>query len=387
MSMVKEEAKRKAALGQYFTTDRTLQAKVNEFIKNKPKTILEPSVGRGDLVKTILKIFPKMKFNCYEIDETIDFIIDTECIVIGDFLKTTIEKKYKTIIGNPPYVKTQKGNLYIDFINKCVDLLENNGELIFIIPSDFFKLTSAIPTIKKMMDNGSITDIFHPHNENLFKNASIDVIVFRYCKDKSLEKQLMYNDELLYIIESRGLLTFSKTNDNEKTIVNELFNIYVGMVTGRETIYKNAKLGNISLLNGKNKIDKYIFIKKFPSENQKINEYLLKHKKELIERKIKKFKESNWFEWGAPRNIKVMDNCKDKDCIYIKNLTRDEVVAFKGKVMYFGGSLLLLLPKKEDLDLDKIVNILNSKKFKENYTYSGRFKIGHRQLSSVRIDI
>jgi len=380
MAIVKE-------LGQYFTTDKTLQAKVNEFILNEPEIILEPSVGRGDLVKSVLNIFPKMKFDCYEIDETIDFIIDTECIVISDFLKTKIKKKYKTIIGNPPYVKTKKTNLYIDFINKCIDLLKNKGELIFVIPSDFFKLTSAIPTIKKMMDNGSITDIFHPHNENLFKNASIDVIVFRYCKDKSLEKQVMYNDELLYIIESRGLLTFSKTNDNEKTIVNELFNIYVGMVTGRESIYKNAKLGNISLLNGKNKIDKYIFIKKFPSENQKINEYLLKHKKELIERKIKKFKESNWFEWGAPRNIKVMDNSKDKDCIYIKNLTRDEVVAFKGKVMYFGGSLLLLLPKKEDLDLDKIVNILNSKKFKENYTYSGRFKIGHRQLSSVRIDI
>ena len=44
---------------------------------------------------------------------------------------------------------------------------------------------------------------------------------------------------------------------------------------------------------------------------------------------IKKFNEKNWFEWGAPRNIKVMDNSKDKDCIYVKNLTRDKVVAFK----------------------------------------------------------
>ena len=370
-------------LGQYFTKDFSLQRKISEFILNDPEIILEPSVGRGDLPQ----YFSKMKFDCYEIDETIDFIIDTECIVIGDFLKTKIKKKYKTIIGNPPYVKTKKTNLYIDFINKCIDLLKNKGELIFVIPSDFFKLTSAILTIKKMMDNGSITDIFHPHNENLFENASIDVIVFRYCKDKSLEKQVMYNDELLYIIESRGLLTFSKTNDNEKTIVNELFNIYVGMVTGRESIYKNAKLGNISLLNGKNKIDKYIFIKKFPSEYQKINEYLLEHKEELINRKIKKFNEKNWFEWGAPRNIKVIQSYKGKECIYVKNLTRDKVVAFKKKVMYFGGSLLMLLPKQDNLDLDKIINILNSKEVMKGYTYSGRFKIGHRQLSSLRIII
>jgi len=374
-------------LGQYFTKDITLQAKVNEFIKNKPKTILEPSVGRGDLVKSVLNIFPKMKFDCYEIDETIDFMIDTECIVIGDFLKTKIKKKYKTIIGNPPYVKTKKGNLYIYFIDKCIDLLKNKGELIFVIPSDFFKLTSAIPTIKKMMDNGSVTDIFHPHNENLFENASIDVIVFRYCKDKSLEKQVMYNDELLYIVESGGLLSFSKTKDNYKTALNELFNVYVGMVTGREAVYKNKELGNISLLNGENKIDKYIFIKKFPSKDPKINEYLLEHKEVLINRKIKKFKESNWFEWGAPRNIKVMENNKDKYCIYVKNLTREKKIAFKSKVMYFGGSLLILIPKEEDLDLDKIVKILNNKETKKNYMYANRFKIGHRQLSSLRINI
>ena len=46
----------------------------------------------------------------------------------------------------------------------------------------------------------------------------------------------------------------------------------------------------------------------------------------------------------------------------------------------------MLLPKNKDLDLDKIVNILNSNNIKNNYIYSGRFKIGHRQLCSVMID-
>ena len=141
-------------LGQYFTKDISLQRKISEFILNDPEIILEPSVGRGDLLGYFSKHCPKIKFDCYEIDETIDFIIDTECIVIGDFLKTKIKKKYKTIIGNPPYIRTKKGNLYIDFIDKCIDLLEDNGELVFVIPSDFFKLTSAIKTIKKMIDNG-----------------------------------------------------------------------------------------------------------------------------------------------------------------------------------------------------------------------------------------
>jgi hypothetical protein len=36
--------------GQYFTTNEQLKEKVVEFILNNPTTILEPSVGQGNLV-------------------------------------------------------------------------------------------------------------------------------------------------------------------------------------------------------------------------------------------------------------------------------------------------------------------------------------------------
>jgi len=373
-------------LGQFFTKNVDLQKKIYEFIHNNPETILEPSVGRGDLVKYITKFNSKIKFQCYEIDKALDFIINTDCIIFENFLKVNIKNNYKTIIGNPPYVRTKKGNLYIDFINKCINILEENGELIFIIPSDFFKLTSAIKTIKKMMDNGTITHIYHPHDENLFENASIDVIIFRYCKNKKLEKKVLYNDELLYIIESGGLLSFSESKNDNKIPINQLFNVYVGMVTGKESVYKNEELGNIKLLNGENKINRYIYLIEFPSRDDKINKYILKNKKLLISRKIKKFNELNWFQWGAPRNIKVMEEKKNKECIYVKNLTREKKIAFKSKVMYFGGSLLMLLPKEEDLCLDNIVKILNKEETKKNYMYANRFKIGHRQLSSLLIE-
>jgi adenine-specific DNA-methyltransferase len=373
-------------LGQYFTKNVDLQKKVYEFIYNNPETILEPSVGRGDLVKYITKFNSKIKFQCYEIDKALDFIINTDCIIFENFLKVNIKNNYKTIIGNPPYVRTKKGNLYIDFINKCINILEENGELIFIIPSDFFKLTSAIKTIKKMMDNGTITHIYHPQDENLFENASIDVIIFRYCKNKKLEKKVLYNDELLYIIESGGLLSFSESKNDNKIPINQLFNVYVGMVTGKESVYKNEELGNIKLLNGENKINGYIYLIEFPSRDDKINKYILKNKKLLISRKIKKFNELNWFQWGAPRNTKVMEEKKNKECIYVKNLTREKKIAFKSKVMYFGGSLLMLLPKEEDLCLDNIVKILNKEETKKNYMYANRFKIGHRQLSSLLIE-
>ena len=101
------------------------------------------------------------------------------------------------------------------------------------------------------------------------------------------------------------------------------------------------------------------YIEEFPSNNKKINKLLLEHKEILLNRKIRKFNEKNWFEWGAPRNVSVIENNKNKECIYVKNITRNKKVAFKGKVMYFGGSLLMLLPKQNNIDLDKIIDIIN----------------------------
>ena len=372
-------------MGQYFTTDKKLQEKVYEFIRNNPDEILEPSVGRGDLVKYVNSQDNTINFDCYEIDESIKSIISNN-IIFMDFLEANIDKLYKTIIGNPPYVKTVTGNLYINFINKCIDLLDTNGELILIIPSDFFKLTSALPTLKKMLDNGKITDIYHPHNENLFKNACIDVLIFRYEKTiKKLRPRMVnYNDKKLYLIESDGLITFSKTKKTNYKKLDSLFDIYVGIVNGREKIYKNSKLGNITVLNKENLRVKYIFLDKKPDENTEVWKFMLKHKEELINRRIRKFNEKNWFEWGALRNLETIKKTIGVDCLYVKNLTRDTKVCFKGNVEYFGGGLIILIPKSKNLDLDQIMKEINKESYQ--FLYSGRYKIGHRQLSKLLIN-
>ena len=169
----------KHSLGQYFTSHEVLKNKVHEFIQNQPSCILEPSIGRGDLIEIIYKNNTHIQFDMYEIDTTLSIIHGIpDNVIYGDFMKQAISKTYQTIIGNPPYIRTKKGNLYIDFTEKCYNLLDTNGELIFIVPSDFFKLTSACKLLNTMMSNGSFTHIFHPHNENLFEGASIDVIVF-----------------------------------------------------------------------------------------------------------------------------------------------------------------------------------------------------------------
>jgi adenine-specific DNA-methyltransferase len=218
----------------------------------------------------------------------------------------------------------------------------------------------------------------------MFENASIDVIVFRYCKNNLLEKKVLYNGVELYITNSNGLITFSEEENDNSVMFQDYFDIYVGLVSGKEDIYKNEELGNIEVLNGVNKTDKYIYIDKYPCEDERINKHLLDHKKTLIERKIRKFNETNWFELGAPRNITTIQSNLGKECIYIYNLTRKQAVSFVGTVSYFGGGLIMLRPKK-NCNLSNIVSYLNSNTFKDNFTFSGRFKIGHRQICNSYI--
>jgi adenine-specific DNA-methyltransferase len=371
--------------GQYYTTDNALKEAVFSFIKNSPNIILEPSVGRGDLVQYIHEKMGDVQFDMYEIDQSIVLLAGIQNVTYCDFLKYPIAQTYKTIVGNPPYVRTKKGNLYIDFVRKCYGLLDFNGELIFIVPSDFLKLTSASELLDEMMKQGTITDIYHPHDENLFENASIDVLVFRYCKNHLRPKHVLYNDKLVHLVNSNGLITFDNAPSANRCLLGEHFNVYVGLVSGKEEVYKNDSLGNIEVLTGDKKLEKYIYIQEFPCENALINAHLLQHKKPLITRRIRKFNETNWFEWGALRNIQHMVNEEGNNCIYVYNLTRKPLVAFKDKVQYFGGNLIMLKPKQQKINLDLVIDYLNSAEFKKNFIFAGRFKIGHRQLCNATI--
>ena len=109
----------KHEIGQYFTTHIELKKKVFDFILNSPSNILEPSIGQGDLIAFIAERVPSITFDMYEIDTRIEMLdkIEKNKIIYGDFMQQPIAKKYKTIVGNPPYVRTKKGNLYIDFIH------------------------------------------------------------------------------------------------------------------------------------------------------------------------------------------------------------------------------------------------------------------------------
>lgn len=389
-------------LGQYFTVNEELQQFVFDKVKHRGSRLLEPSFGAGHLLKKFNEFNPNYPMVCYELDSTITPVIEFNkkhhTVVYGDFTKQSIADKFKTIVGNPPYVKQQKTrNLYITFIEICFEYLdEDDGEMIFIVPSDFIKLTSAAGIIEKMTRAGSFTDFLFPNDEKLFEGASIDVLVFRYEKGCH-SKTVNLNGKTVFCNVNKGIITFGDTETESQADVasfDSRFHVYVGIVSGRDEIYRSP-LGNIEVLADKDRLERFIFTTTFPSNYPEIDEYLLKHKDELLERRIKQFSEKNWFEWGAPRNVKSIYKYWGRPCIYIKNMTRHKDVAFAGTVQYFGGSLLCLIPKSshddddhtaaviDTVEMNRIVEYLNSDRFQKDYIYAGRFKIGHKQISTA----
>jgi adenine-specific DNA-methyltransferase len=398
-----EKVNKQKTLGQYFTTNEELLQKVFDFTKHNEGTILEPSFGQGNMIKFFRDKNVTRDVIAIEIDDSIaplEGIQENTTIIYNDFLSYTTNIRFTTIVGNPPYFKLKKNpntdtilkcvNAYVAFIEKAYNLLTENGELVFIIPSDFFKLTSAKKLKELMINTGSFTDIYHPHKENLFHKAAQDIIVFRYQKGIQVSNT-KYNDVEMNVSIQEGNVYFKSLHANikqDKEIkLSEVFDVKVGMVSGAESIFNNALLGNVNILTASGYKTEILIDKLDDSVSNELNTYLQHNKKSLIDRRIKKFNDSNWFQWGCLRNVKFMTEQKDKLCLYAKVLTRDNVVFNVGNVQLYDGSLLCMFPKQLFTleQLEKIKNFLNSPEFLQHFLYCGRYKVGQKTLSDCFI--
>jgi adenine-specific DNA-methyltransferase len=365
-------------LGQFFTVNESLQNAVFHLVRNKDCIILEPSFGAGHLIRRFLLENPNQPMMLYELDEKITPIVpltEKQQVIHGDFLSMVIQQKFRTIIGNPPYVKKRPRNLYLQFIEKCFRLLdERDGEMIMIVPSDFLKSTQGSKIIQTMLQKGSFTDFLIEDTENLFPDANVHVVIFRFQMGCPGNQMVKLNGVDTSYSSTNGIISFTA---NQGPKVETLFNVFVGMVSGKDEVYRHQE-GNLQILMDQDRIGDFIYLNELDGGSS-IGKHLLANKEELMSRKIRTFNETNWFQWGAPRNKKIMEEFKGQPCIYVRTITRNTTVAFPGTVQYFGGSLLCMIPK-QPLQLGDYLAYLNSDEFKKEYNYAGRFKIGQRQL-------
>jgi len=106
-----------------------------------PKTILDPACGIGTLISDFSKNY---KIDAYEIDKNIAKLaqyLSNKKIVNENFINQAINNKYDLIITQGMAfdvdINRNSSKNKIFFLNKCLDLLNENGFMIFIIPKSF----------------------------------------------------------------------------------------------------------------------------------------------------------------------------------------------------------------------------------------------------------
>ena len=360
-------------LGQVFTENNTVDTMLN--LRKNFGNILEPSVGNG-------RFFNKIH-NCVgiELDET---VCPTDVINM-DFFNYSIDNKFETIIGNPPFVKynniltetrnildtklfDKRTNLYLFFIHKCIQHLESHGELIFITPREFLNATSSAQLNEYIFNNGTITDLIDMCDLTVFKGYSPNCIIFRFEKDNFSR---ICNNSKHFVLNSGKLLFLSK-KDNYILPLSDLFSVKVGAVSGNDKIF-TSKHGNKNFVYSQTNQTRQTKRMFFNTKSK----HLTRHKDILMKRRIKTFNNSNWWTWGRGYFI------SNAPRIYVNCKTRNKNPFFVHPCKNYDGSVLALFPKV-DLDLEKSVELLNSLNWNElGFKCGTRFLFPQKALQNV----
>jgi adenine-specific DNA-methyltransferase len=372
-------------LGQVYTPEYIVELMFNLSIRDG--IILEPSAGIGS-ISNYIKNVSNRKIISIEIDK--DNIIDD--FINIDFFDYNENNKFPTIIMNPPYVSFKninidtlnkiqdkvylnsydnRTNLYIHFIRKCIEHLEENGEMILITPREFIKATSAIGLNNYLYENGTITDWYEYGDISVFKGYSPTVVIWRYEKNNFSRLTKTNNGERIFNLID-GQINFIL---NKSTIrFNDLFFVKVGAVSGMDEIFTNEN-GNkefvCSYTKKTGKLKRMFFNIK--------HDYLNEFKDILMSRKMKKFNENNWWIWGRGLYESNLER------IYVNCKIRDDKPFFTNNCKYYDGSILAIFPKKE-MDINKAINLLNSVDWNElGFKVGGRLCFTQKSLENIQL--
>ncbi|MCC6180634.1 MAG: N-6 DNA methylase [Bacteroidia bacterium] len=198
---VKQSSKNK--FGQYFTPKVVADFMIGLADITSNSKILEPSCGEG----VFLEILQKKGYNdltAFEIDQ--DLATDFPFVRYESFVSANINDKFDLIIGNPPYIRWKNledelkqelstnaiwnkyfnslcDYLYI-FILKSIELLNENGQLIFICPEYWMNTTHSISLRNYMVQNGYFEEIYHFNETPIFDKVTVSIVIFKFVKSK-----------------------------------------------------------------------------------------------------------------------------------------------------------------------------------------------------------
>lgn len=366
-------------LGQVFTPPNVV-AFMLDLCQNRGR-ILEPSSGDGAFFTTLTE----QGRDCVGIE--LDPRVAPPGARVMDFFDYPETERFDSIIGNPPYVRYQdiadntkaklrsplfdkRSNLFLFFIEKCVRHLNPGGELVFIVPREFIKLTAAKKMNAWLYEQGSITHFYETGDVRIFGEHTPNCAIFRFEKGR-FDRRMADGRTFT---EVDGQLMFLR-NDHQVRF-SDIFTVKVGAVSGADSIYTHPA-GNMEFVCSKT-IE--------TGETRRMlygitHPHLEQHKTELLARRVREFDESNWWEWGRKFPLNRLPR------IYVNGRTRKPTPFFLHDCLNFDGSILALFPQHTRIsrrDLIECTMMLNHEVDWQQlgFVCDGRFLFTQRSLQT-----
>lgn len=369
-------------LGQIFTPEAIVELMIG--LRRNRGRVLEPSAGNG--------AFSRRLKGCVAIE--VDRRVAQDDALVLDFFAYPTSERFDTVIGNPPYVRYQdipaetkglldrtlfdgRSNLALFFIEKSVRHLRPGGELIFIVPREFIKLTAARKLNAWLYGEGTISHWIETGDMTVFHGAVPNCAIFRFVRGdfsrrthyRTLADPTWQEREFVHI---DGQLAFTRVHLTVP--MSTLFDVKVGAVSGADDIFEHPE-GNrefvCSTTIDTGKTRRMIYNVKHP--------HLDKFKDRLIQRRVRPFDERNWWMWGRTYHDAPGPR------IYVNGKTRRRHPFFTHPCTAYDGSILALFPKIQGMDLGAAIDLLNTAVPWDElgFVVDGRFLFSQRTLQTL----
>ncbi len=256
---------------------------------------MEPSCGTCEYINEISKEYKKINITGVELNKQIyDNIKSFESnkikIINDNFLNMKHNKTYDLILGNPPYYVMKKKdvdpsyyeyfegrpNIFIIFIIKSLQLLNDDGILSFVLPKNFLNCIYYSKTRKHICDNYKIIDIMICTDKYIETDQETIILIIQKKMDIKSNEKYMLEKNGFVILGIEDNITKMKDLYKNSTTLNKLkCKVNVGTV-----VWNQCK----DILSNDDKMTRLIYSSDISNNELIMKKYKNNAKKNFIEK-------------------------------------------------------------------------------------------------------